>query len=93
MQAFIDFHTHTIKDPDWGQLVGESTWQMEDDYILWYTRVSHPQILPLLLGDLPRAANEEQIISHQWEQYKARGFPDTYEMIIGAVAYADEQLG
>jgi hypothetical protein len=45
VQTFIDFRTHTIKEPDWGELTGEATWQMKDGYILWYTRVSHPMIL------------------------------------------------
>jgi len=40
---------------------------MKDGYVLWYSRVSHPLILPLLPGDLPRSANEEQIIAQQWE--------------------------
>jgi len=82
-----------IKEPDWGQPIGESIWQMKDGYILWYTRVSHPQTLPLILGSPLRPANEEQIIAHLWEQYEARGSPDTYEMISGVVAYVDEQLG
>jgi len=66
---------------------------MEDGYVLWYSKVSHPLILPLLPGDLPSPANEKQIIAQQWEQYEARGSPDTYEMVSGDVAYADEQLG
>jgi len=61
--------------------------------VLWYTKVSHPQIFPPLLGDLPRPANEEQIIAEQWERYEARGSPDTYDMVSGDVAYADEHLG
>jgi len=93
VQAYIDFRTHTIKEPDWGQPVGEATWQVEDGYMLWYTRVSHPQILPLISGSPPRLANEKQIISHRWEQYEARGSPDAYEMISGVNAYADDQLG
>jgi len=36
---------------------------MVDGYVLWYSTVSHPQILPLLPGDLPKPANEEQIIA------------------------------
>jgi len=59
---------------------------------LWYTKVSHPQILPPLSGDLPMPANEEQIIAEQWERYEARGSPDTYDMVSGDVAYADEHL-
>jgi len=55
--------------------------------------VSHPQILPLLPGDLPRPANEEQIIAQQCERYEARGSPDTYDMVSVVVAYADEQMG
>jgi len=66
---------------------------MADGYVLWYTRVSHPLILPLLLGDLPRPANEEQIIAQQWEQYDARGSPNIYDMVHGDVAYADKHLG
>jgi hypothetical protein len=93
VQTFIDFRTHTIKEPDWGELTGEATWQMKDGYILWYTRVSHPMILRLLPGDLLRTTNEEQIIAQQWEQYEARGSPDANDMINGVVAYADEQLG
>ena len=66
MQAFIDFRTHTIKELDWGEPAGQETWWMEDGYVRWYTRVSHPLILTLLPEDLPRPANEEQIIAHQW---------------------------
>jgi hypothetical protein len=66
---------------------------MEDGYVRWYTRVSHPLILPLLLLDFPRPANEEQIIAQQWEQYEARGSPDIYDMVSGIVAFADEQMG
>ena len=66
---------------------------MADGYVLWYTRVSHPQILPPIPGDLPRPANEEQIIAEQWQRYEARSSPDTYDMVSGAVAYADAQLG
>jgi len=93
VQEFIDFCTHTIKEPDWGEPAGEETWGMEEGFVLWYTRVSHSQILPLLPGDLLRPANEEQIIAQQWEQYEARGSPDTFDMVNGVVAYADEQLG
>jgi hypothetical protein len=93
VQTFIDFRTHTIKDPDWGQPAGEMKWLMEDGYMLWYTRVSHPQILLLISGSPLRPANEEQIIAHHWEQYQATSLPDTYEMITGVVAYTDEQLG
>ncbi|RHN45659.1 hypothetical protein MtrunA17_Chr7g0233741 [Medicago truncatula] len=50
----IDFRTHTIKEPEWGQPTEESTWKMKDGYMIWYTTVSHPLILPLLLGDLSR---------------------------------------
>jgi len=66
---------------------------MEDDYILWYEQVSHPQICPPIPGSPSMPLNEEQIIAHQWEQYQARGLPDTSEMISGVVAYVDEQLG
>jgi len=55
--------------------------------------VSHPQILPLLPGDIPRPPNEEQIIAEQWEWYEARSSPDTYDMVSGDVAHADEFLG
>jgi len=65
MQAFLDFHTHALKEPDWGELIGEETWQMRDGYVLWYTRVSHSQILSPHPEDLPRPANEEQIIAQQ----------------------------
>ena len=58
VQAFLDFRTHTLKEPDWGEPEGEETWRMRDGYVLWYTRVSHSQILPPLPGDLPRPANE-----------------------------------
>jgi len=37
---------------------------MEDGYVLWYIRVSRPQILPPILGSPPRPANEEHIIAH-----------------------------
>jgi len=93
MQAFLDFNTCTLKEPDWGEPAGEQTWRMRDGYVLWYTTVSHPQILPPLLGDLPRPANEEQIIAHQWGRYEARCSPDTYDMVTGVVAHADEYLG
>jgi len=66
---------------------------MVDGYVLWYSRVSHPLILPLLPGDLSRPANEKQIIAQQGEQYEARGSPDTYDMVSGVFAYADEQMG
>ena len=66
---------------------------MADGYVIWYSTVSHPHILPLLLGDLPRPANEEKIIAQQWERYEARGLPDTYDMVSAVVAYADEQIG
>jgi len=66
---------------------------MVDGYVLWYSRVSHSLILPLLPRDIRRPANEEQIIAHQWEQYEARGSPDTYAMVTCVVAYVDEQLG
>ena len=39
--------------------------------MVWYTTVSHPQILSPLPGDLLRPANEEQIIAEQWERYEA----------------------
>jgi len=67
VQAFLDLHTHTLKEPDWGEPAGDETWQMRDGYVLWYTRVSHPQILAPLPRDLPRLANVEQIIAQQWE--------------------------
>ena len=66
---------------------------MRDDYVLWYTRVSPPQIFPPVPGDLPRSANEEQIIAQQWKRYEARNSPDTYDMVSGVVAHADEHLG
>nr|ABN09054.1 IMP dehydrogenase/GMP reductase, putative [Medicago truncatula] len=78
--AFVDFRTHTLKAADWGEQAGEQTWRMADGYVLWYTRVSHPQILPPIPGDLSRPANEEQIIAEQWERYEARSSPDTYDM-------------
>ena len=65
VQAFVDFRTHTLKEPDWGQPTGEQTWRMADGYVLWYPKVSHPQIFPPLPGDLPRPANEEKIIAEQ----------------------------
>ena len=55
--------------------------------------MSHPQILPLLPGDILRPPNEEQIIAEQWEWYEERSSPDTYDMVSGAVAQADEYLG
>jgi len=93
VQAFLDFRTHTLKEPDWGEPVGKHTWQMRDVYVLLYTRVSHPLILPPLPGDLLRPANEEQIIAQQWERYEARCSHDTYDMVNGVVAHADEDLG
>ena len=61
--------------------------------MLWYNGVSQHHILPLIPGSPLTPANEEKIIPHQWDQYQARGSPDTYEMISGVVAYVDEQLG
>ena len=61
--------------------------------MIWYSTMSHPQIFPLLPGDLSRPANEDQIIAQQWERYKARGSSDTYDMVSAAVANADEQMG
>jgi len=75
VQAFLDFRTHTIKEPDWGEPTGVETWRMGDGYVRWYTRVSHPQILPLLPRDIMRPTNEEQIIAQQWEQNEGRGSP------------------
>ena len=66
---------------------------MEDGHMLWYTKVSHPQILPPIPGSPPRPTNEEQIIAHQWEQHQARGSTDTYDIVSGIVSYADEHLG
>jgi len=62
-QAFLDFCTRTLKAADWGEHAGEDSWRMADGYVRWYTVVSHPQILPLLPGDIPRPPNEEQIIA------------------------------
>jgi len=93
VQAFVDFHTHTLKAADWGEHAGEDTWCMAYGYVRWYTVVSHPQILPLLPGDIMRPRNEEQIIAEQWERYEARSSPDTYDMVSGDVAYADAQMG
>jgi hypothetical protein len=66
---------------------------MREGYVLWYTKVSHPHILPPLPGDLLRPANEEQIIAEQWERYEGRSSPDTYDMVSGAGTYADAQMG
>jgi len=93
VQTFFDFRTHTLKEPDWGEPTGEQTWRMREGYVLWYAKVSHPQILPPLLGDLPKLSNEEQIIAEQWERYEARSSHDTYDMVTGVVAHADEYLG
>jgi len=88
VQAFLDFRTHTLKEPNWGEPTGEETWRLRDGYVLWDTKVSHPQILPPLPRDLLRPANEEQLIAQQWERYEARNSPDTYDMVAGA----DEHL-
>jgi len=93
VQAFVDFLTHTLKAPDWGDHAREHTSRTTYGYVRWYTVVSHPHILPLLPGDIPRPPNEEQIISEQWERYEARSSPDTYDMVSGAVAHAGEFLG
>jgi len=93
VQAFVDFRTHKLKEPHWGHPAGEQTWRMADGYVLWYTKVSHPQILPPLPGDLLRPANEELIIAEQWERYEARSSPDNYDMVSAAVAYANAQMG
>jgi len=61
--------------------------------MIWYTRVSHPQILPLISGSSLRPTNEKQIIAHQWEQHQVRGLPDTYDIVSGVVSYDDEHLG
>jgi len=61
--------------------------------MLWYTSVSHPQILPPIPGSPPRPANEEQIIAHQWKQDQTRGSPNTYDMVSDTVSYADKYLG
>jgi len=66
---------------------------MRDGYVLRYTAVSHPQILPPLPKYLPRPANEEQIIAQQWERYEARSSHDTYDMVSAALAYTDAQMG
>jgi hypothetical protein len=73
VQAFIDFRTHTIKEDNWGNSAGEMPWRMDDGYMLWYTRVSHPHTFPPISRYPQRPANEEQIIAHQWEQHQARG--------------------
>jgi len=70
MQAFIDFCLHTTKEDSWSNPAGDTPWRMEDGYMLWYGRVSHPQILPPFLGFPPRLANEENIIAHQREQHR-----------------------
>ncbi len=93
VQAFVDFLTHMLKAADWGEHAGEHTSCTTDGYVRWYTVVSPPHIFPLLQGDIPRPPNEEQIITEQWEQYEARSSPDTYDMVSGAVAHADEFLG
>jgi len=49
--------------------------------------------LPPLPGDLPRPANEEQIIAEQWERYEARSSLNTYDMVSSDVAYSDAQMG
>ena len=76
VQAFLDFNTCTLKEPDWGELAREQTWRIREDYVLWYTKVSHPQIFPPLPRDLLRPANNKQIIAAQWERYEARSSPD-----------------
>jgi hypothetical protein len=93
VQAFVDFRTHMLKEADWGDQAGEETWCMREGYKLWYTKVSHPQILPPLPRDPLRPPNEEQIIAEQWERYEARSSPDTYDMVTGVVAHVDEYLG
>jgi len=59
----------------------------------WLYTTVHYSVSPSDSATTLRPANEEQIIVHQWEQYEARGSPDTYEMVTCVVAYADEQLG
>ena len=66
---------------------------MANGYVLCYSTLSHPQILPPLPGDLPKPANEEQIIAQQWERYEVRGSADTYNMVSVVVAYVDEHMG
>jgi hypothetical protein len=34
MQAFLDFRTHMLKEPDWGEQEGEQIWRMRDGYVL-----------------------------------------------------------
>ena len=40
VQAFIEFRTHTLNEPDWGESAGKETWRMRDGYVLWYITVS-----------------------------------------------------
>jgi hypothetical protein len=63
VQAFVDFRTRTLKADYWGEHAEEQPWRMADDYVRWYTVVSHPQILALLPRDILRPPNEEQIIA------------------------------
>jgi len=53
--------------------------------MLWYRRVSHPEILPPIPRSPLRPANEEQIITDLQQQHQERGSPDTYDMVGGVV--------
>lgn len=60
--VFIDFRHHTIKDYSWGQPIEDMPWRFEDGYMLWYVRVSHPQILPPIPGSSLSTVNEERLV-------------------------------
>ena len=34
VQTFVDFRTHTLKEPDWGKPTREQTWWTADGYVL-----------------------------------------------------------
>jgi len=54
----------------------------------WYTRVSHPKILPPKDESPPRATNQEHLI----EAEPAREMSDTLELIRDCVRMADGAL-
>ena len=47
VQAFLDIRVHTIHEDHWGQPTRDMPWRYEDEYMLWYGWVSHPQIFHL----------------------------------------------
>jgi len=49
---------------DWGERC-ERAWHHEPDYMAWYAKVSHPQIIPPDDGSPPTPANREHLIKEE----------------------------